>query len=173
MYNTNASGRIFMHLNLSLSGPIAGSLEKVISIRAIVTWGVFIASLSCILCYWAYDVTLFVLLVGGLYGVGTGLTCTLTPVLLNERFPPEQRTLVSTSSLLTNRIWVWMISTFLIYLWTITRWWTLRISKWGRALRKKCSIICWRNPMNHLPSFIAFGSTFCFYLYKERKIQLY
>ncbi|OQR72742.1 monocarboxylate transporter 12-like [Tropilaelaps mercedesae] len=78
---------------LRISGPIAGVMEKVMSIRAIVTWGVFIASLSCVLCYVAYDVTTFVLLIGGLYGVGTGLTCTLTPVLLNERFPPEQRTL--------------------------------------------------------------------------------
>ena len=70
-------------------------MEKIVSIRAIVTWGIFIASASCALCYCVYDVNYFVILIGLLYGLGTGLTCTLTPVLLNERYPPEQRTLVS------------------------------------------------------------------------------
>ncbi|XP_003741743.2 monocarboxylate transporter 12-like [Galendromus occidentalis] len=81
--------------SICMIGPVVGLMEKIISIRAIVTWGIFIASASCALCYWVYDVGYFVILIGLLYGLGTGLTCTLTPVLLNERFPPEQRTLAN------------------------------------------------------------------------------
>ncbi|XP_022699850.1 monocarboxylate transporter 12-B-like isoform X2 [Varroa jacobsoni] len=103
--------------SICLIGPIAGLLEKIMSIRAIVTWGVLTAAISSILCYFAYNVTIFILLIGGLYGIGTGLASTLTPILLNERFEPERRALACgiafAGSTLGSFAWPYLIEYFI------------------------------------------------------------
>ncbi|XP_064466153.1 monocarboxylate transporter 9-like isoform X2 [Ornithodoros turicata] len=75
---------------LCMIGPVASGLIRVLSIRVIVTIGVFVTFLSASLCYLAEDVITILILIGILYGAGVGLTCTLTPLFVTNHFKQHQ-----------------------------------------------------------------------------------
>lgn len=71
---------------LCMTGPIAGALSRLLSIRLIVTAGVVITAAAISCCYFAEDIVVIVILLGIFYGIGTGMVCNLTPVLLTQCF---------------------------------------------------------------------------------------
>lgn len=71
---------------LCMTGPIAGALSRLLSTRIIVTAGVVITAASISCCYFAEDIVVIVILLGIFYGIGTGMVCNLTPVLLTQCF---------------------------------------------------------------------------------------
>ncbi|XP_037504006.1 uncharacterized protein LOC119378966 [Rhipicephalus sanguineus] len=71
---------------LCMTGPIAGALSRLLSIRAIVTTGVIVTGIAISCCFFAENIVVIVILVGIFYGAGTGMVCNLTPMLLTEYF---------------------------------------------------------------------------------------
>ncbi|KAL1434373.1 hypothetical protein MTO96_011989 [Rhipicephalus appendiculatus] len=71
---------------LCMTGPIAGALSRLLSIRAIVTTGVIVTGIAISCCFFAENIVVIVILVGIFYGAGTGMVCNLTPILLTEHF---------------------------------------------------------------------------------------
>lgn len=71
---------------LCMTGPFASALSRLFSIRALVTIGVLITSVAISCCFFANEIVTVVVLLGILYGIGTGLICNLTPLLLTQCF---------------------------------------------------------------------------------------
>lgn len=71
---------------LCMTGPFASALSRLLSIRLIVTIGALITSVAISCCFFADEIVTVVILLGILYGIGTGLICNLTPLLLTQCF---------------------------------------------------------------------------------------
>ncbi|CAN8024512.1 unnamed protein product, partial [Ixodes persulcatus] len=71
---------------ICFAGPFASALSRLLSIRLIVTIGALITSVAISCCFFADEIVTVVILLGILYGIGTGLICNLTPLLLTQCF---------------------------------------------------------------------------------------
>ncbi|KAK8764628.1 hypothetical protein V5799_032763 [Amblyomma americanum] len=67
-------------------GPFAGALSRLLSIRLIVSAGVVVTAVAISSCFFTDDITVVVILLGIFYGIGTGMVCNLTPLLLTQCF---------------------------------------------------------------------------------------